>query len=373
MDNESCWESEKLYTTGDAYFTDLMKAIEQASQSIEFETYIFESGVLADRLSRCLIAAAQRGVKVRMIVDGLGSPRFGDQYWPQLKAAGVRVRFFRSFPWILRRLPGDSDSLFLRFLMRIRRLNRGLHRKFCIVDHQELWSGSFNVSDVHLTEIYGSQAWKDMGVAVRGPDVRSVRRAFHRAFLGWRALNWPTRSPRLLMLNDSYIHKRRTRLQSVRQIRNAKERVWISTPYFVPIGSIYRLLKEKAQQGMDIRVMIPRKNDVWIMRWISSPVLKKLSTYGVKVFVYEPRFSHQKILIADDWITVGSTNINHRSFLHDLELDIVITHNTNREAIVKGYVADQEQAHPFDNSDLANLPLWKQVLSQIFALMRNWS
>ncbi|MBX3020938.1 MAG: hypothetical protein KF799_04620 [Bdellovibrionales bacterium] len=367
------WEKETLYTTGDDYFAGLLRSIENSSTSIEMESYIFERGVLADRLVTALCAAAGRGVRVRLIVDGLGSPGFVDDYWPRLRQSGARVRFFRVFPWIIKRLPGDPASLWQRLALRLRQMNRGNHRKFCLLDKNELWVGSFNVSDVHLREVHGDEAWKDTGVCVRGPDIRYAFRAFNRAWRGWTALNWPARSPKLLLLNDSFLHKRRTRLEHVTRIKKATQRVWLATPYFVPVGHLYRLLVRRARQGLDVRLIIPSKNDVWIMKWMSVPLLRGLCKKGVKVYVYEPRFSHQKLFIADDWISVGSTNLNHRSFLHDLEMDVVITHEDNRQRILDGFVEDQRMSQPFDSSSWSHLPLWKRLFSSVFMLAKYWS
>jgi cardiolipin synthase len=308
-----------------------------------------------------------------MIVDGLGSPGFAHEYWPRLRAARVRVRFFRSFPWLLRRLPGDPGNPIQRALLRLRQMNRGNHRKFCLIDGQDLWVGSFNVSDVHLREVNGDQAWKDLGVRVSGGDLKYARRAFTRAYRGWAALNFPARSPKLLLLNDSFLHKRRTRLEQVARIREARERVWLATPYFVPVGHVYRLLARRARAGLDVRLIIPLKSDLWIMKWMSIPLLKGLARKGVGVFIYQPRFSHQKLFIADDWISVGSTNLNHRSFLHDLEMDVVITHADNKERILRGFLADQALSQPFDSTSWAHLPWWKRLLSSVFMLAKYWS
>jgi cardiolipin synthase len=367
------WDKEILFTAGDEYFAGLLNAISTARHSIELESYIFERGLVADRLISALIACAKRGVRVRLIVDGLGSPGFVNDYWPSLKKAGARVRFFRVFPWIIKRLPGDPESITQRMLLRLRQMNRGNHRKFCLIDHHELWVGSFNISDVHLREVYGDEAWKDAGVCVRGHDLKYARRAFQRAWRGWAALNWPARSPKLLLLNDSFLHKRRARVQQIQIIKKATERVWLATPYFVPVGHVFRLLIRRAKEGLDVRLIIPRKNDVWIMKWMSAPLLKTLCRKGVKVFVYEPRFSHQKLFIADGWISIGSTNLNHRSFLHDLEMDVVITHAANKERILEGFRQDQALSQPFDSTSWARIPFWKRLISSVFMLLKYWA
>lgn len=367
------WDDEVLYLTGDAYFSSLLLAIATARHTIELETYIFERGVLADRVATALCQARERRVRVRLIVDGWGSPGFITDYWPKLKTAGVKVHFFRTRPWILRRFPGEPKSFFSRLIHRWKQVNRGNHRKFCLIDQRDLWVGSFNISDVHLAEVEGLRAWKDIGLRVSGTEVRYARRAFQRAYRGWTALNWPARSPRLMLLNDSFLHKRRARLEQIYRLRHAHHRIWLATPYFVPVGNLFRLLVRKAKQGVDVRLMVPDKSDVWFMKWLSLPLLKSLARQGVKVFIFSPRFAHQKVFIADHWICIGSTNLNHRSFLHDLEMDVVVTHEDNKNKIIAAYEKDQELSRAFDTSEWARLPLWKRILGSVFLLAKYWS
>lgn len=367
------WDEERLFSSGDEYFAELVTSISRAGSSIEMESYIFIKGRAADRVIGALIEAARRGVRVRLIVDGWGSPAFLWDYWPLLKKAGVKTRFFRVVPLILRRLPGDPEGLVQRILNRWRGLNRGNHRKFCLIDQQELYVGSFNVSDDHLSEVNGDKAWKDLGVRVSGKELRYAKRAFQRAFRGWTALNWPMRSPELLLLNDSILHKRRSRNEHLWQIKNAKGRIWLATPYFVPIRSVVRALLYKAKRGVDVRIMVPQENDVFIMHWLSWPLLQALARRGVKVFIYKPRFSHQKLFIADDWICIGSTNLNHRSFLHDLEMDVVITHEGNRRFLIEMYQADQKMSELFDRSEWANLPFWQRWITSVLILLKYWA
>ena len=367
------WDEETLYVQGDAYFAGLLKGIDEAQLTIEMETYIFEKGLLADRVVSHLIQATKRGVRVRLIVDGWGSPTFVHDYLGTLKSHGIKVRFFRVIPWLLHRLPGDPQSFWRRFVLRFRRVNRGNHRKFCLIDNLDLWVGSFNVSDVHLTEVQGEHAWKDLGVHVRGRELRYARRAFMRAYRGWKALNLPSRSPRLLLLNDSYGHKRRTRRSHIQNLKTAQERIWLATPYFVPVGLVMRILLRKAKEGVDVRLIVPRENDVKLVQWMSLPLLRTLARGGVKVYIFSPRFSHQKLFIADEFMCIGSTNLNHRSFLHDLEMDVVITHDDNKRRLLAGYSTDQSLSQPFDEGQWSRLPLLVRWMSSVFLLAKYWA
>lgn len=367
------WDEETLYFSGDKYFAELLREISSAQVSIEMETYIFLKGTLGDRFATELAAAAQRGVEVRLIVDGFGSPTFLWDYWPALRNAGVRIRLFRVIPLILRRLPGDPQGFFQRILHRWRQLNRGNHRKFSLIDRKILFVGSFNISDVHLKEVSGPHAWKDIGVRVEGEELRYAHRAFKRAYRGWTALNLPARSPSLLLLNDSYLHMRRTRSEHIRMMKKASRRIWLATPYFVPIGSVFRLLIRQARRGIDVRLIVPQKNDVFFMHWLGIPLLRELVRHGVKVYIYQPTFAHQKVFIADDWMTIGSTNLNHRSFLHDLEMDVVLRDPENQRRMEEAYLDDQKASEAFDRSEWVHLPMWQRILASVFILLKYWA
>src|SRR5579863_6307469 len=165
------WDGEKLYFKGDDYFEDVLRAIHRSKRQVDFEVYIFEKGILADRVTRALIQAAGRGVKVRLLVDGIGSPNCTSDYGQKLKKGGVRLRVYRLLPPVF--------NLFHRFLgsmlkgMAIHRLrslwfrmNRRNHRKLVMVDRDLVWMGGFNVSDEHLESVAGQKAWRDTGLGL---------------------------------------------------------------------------------------------------------------------------------------------------------------------------------------------------------------
>ncbi len=350
------WTTERLFLRGDDYFADLLSFISNATTSIDLATYIYQPGLLADRLTGHLVDASRRGVKVRLMVDAWGSPEFEKVYSHQLRAAGVRIRVYRQGPvW-----------------RGLKSINRGLHRKFAIIDNVHLWVGSLNVSDVHLEEVFHERAWKDMGVRVEGPELFYARRSFELTFSRWPRVQWPKLKPHLLLLNDSYLNSRHTRRKQIRVMRQSQKRIWISTPYFVPVGLAYRTLVGKARRGLDVRIIVPMTNDVWFMKWIALPILNRLVSNGVKVYLYQPRFSHQKVLVVDDWITVGSTNMNHRSFMHDLEIDVVVTHKENKQRIVDSLLVDQDQSLIFDSRSYFRLPLWQKAIGIVFSWFSYW-
>lgn len=355
------WSYEHLYTVQDDYFRDLIQAIHAAQTSVEMETYIFEKGVLADRMFEALTSAAKRGVQVRLLIDGVGSPDFVNDFERPFADNGVHVHYYRLLPWIFRHLPGEPRWWIGRIFYRLARLNKGNHRKMCLIDKKLLWAGSANVSDVHLREVKGEKAWRDLGVCVEGHDVALAHKAFDQAFLRGRALRVKLRLPRLLSLSQTFLQRRNRRAEQLRKLRNANERIWIETPYFVPLARVVRRLLKKAQDGVDVRILVPLVSDVWVIPWISFSYLRLLAAHGVKIYEYKPGFVHQKLYLIDDWICLGSTNLNHRSFLHDLELDVVITHEENKKRLENVFLEHQNQSIAFPNELWGHFPWWKKL------------
>jgi cardiolipin synthase len=373
MSQPRVWTFEKIYTVQDDYFRDLLQCINQSHHHIAMETYIFEKGVLADRMAHALCAAADRGVQVRLLIDGIGSPNFFSDYEELFRQHGVNVRYYRILPWMFRHLPGEPKFLLSRFFYRLARLNKGNHRKMCLIDKAWLWVGSANVSDVHLREVYGDKAWRDLGACVQGEDVVMAQRAFDQAYLRGRALKLKLHLPRLLSMSQSFLQSRNRRAEQLQRLHGARERIWIETPYFVPLARVVRRLLKKAREGVDIRILVPLESDVWVIPWISYSYLRLLAAHGVKVYEYEPGFVHEKLYLIDDWICLGSTNLNHRSFLHDLELDVTITHAENKQALEQMFLQHQEKSIAFPNELWATFPWYKKLVYNISWYFSYWA
>lgn len=329
------WESEELLFDGDTFFARLAKAIDSARTSIDMEYYIFAVDAAGELIADRLAAAARRGVKVRLVVDGIGSAGTMAQFGPRLRAAGVRYRVFHQLPWerwsdaidLLRRL-----SRAMRYFGRVNLRN---HRKVAIFDGCEAWVGGINISDVYLSAVHGAKAWRDSVVIVRGAGVSDLLLAFNHHWLGrrGRAAYWlkhrgryfaQLRSP-LVRLNATRTLRRAHYLDLLRRIRHAERRVWITNSYFLPHRAFMRALRSAARRGVDVRVMLPRESDVVFMPWVTTLMYPSLLNAGVRIFEYLPAMLHAKTMMVDDWAVIGSSNLNHRSLLHDLEADIVLS------------------------------------------------
>lgn len=377
------WDEEILFCDADEYFEDLLQGIQKAQFLIEFEVYIFEDGVIGDRVAKAMAEAARRGVRVRLLLDGLGSSLLSESITEMWNRAGVEYRFFSSPPWPLGRF--DWNELLGAFTFRqralIQRINRRNHRKVCVIDEAEAWVGSINVSDKHLKEVYGDRAMHDLAVRVRGKGVAWLSLAIEVAWIPRRHLKRRAqmlknfRKPRptdLLRHNYSRKLRRLFNRELVFRMKHAKERIWVITPYFVPSISHLRVFREAAKRGVDVRIILPRVSDVPIVQWLSYEFYDILLKGGVKIFEYKPRTLHAKAVLIDQWAVVGSCNFSYRSFIHNLEAEVVLSHPENVERVAAVLKADMQESFrvPLTNWDTRDW--WKRLLARMVYLIKSW-
>ncbi len=363
-----------------------------AAQTVDFETYIYENDELGRQVADALCAAARRGARVRVLVDGVGSRWFDTEFTPQLIEAGVEVRVFHPLPWPFH--PRIS-SLFSGFSAAslFRKINRRNHRKVVILDERCAWVGSMNVSACHLHSLAGPEAWRDTGARVAGPPITRLIEAFEQA---WRR-SWSPGSPRtlrrprtwlrlptpppsppnvqqgeLVRLNYTRPLRRLAYREFLRRIVDAHQRIWITNPYFVPNTLLVRALVFAAFKGVDVRLIVPRRPDHLFMRWAASAFYGQLLQGGVRIFEYLPRTLHAKTFLIDEWVSVGSNNLNHRSLIHDLEVDIGLTHPESQESLERQFLIDMSESQEVTIGDWRNLPVWERLAGKLILFFKHF-
>lgn len=379
---------EKVFHNGDSFFEGLLRDLESARTAIDFESYIFENDELGWRIARALKAAARKGVRVRLVVDGVGSPNFQADYLSTLLEAGVDCRIYHPFPWKLfwgrvSRLP--SVRTFFTLLSKINQRN---HRKVYLIDGQVAWLGSMNVSACHLEKLSGSSAWRDTGVRIEGERVAPLQAAFESAWNeAWafrRRRDWLSGGLKhwwryrkhsvhpLVRLNDTAARREKIYRDLLRRIASARDKVWITSAYFVPRAGLVRALCQAARQGADVRILLPSECDVFFIPWVSSAFYKQLLDAGVHIYEYQDRMCHAKTLLIDNWATVGSTNLNHRSMIYDLEVDVVLTTHEGRRSIAEQYRIDLEHAREVRLAEWKKRPWLERLACRTLLLIKHW-
>lgn len=374
------WDSEKVYFDGDSFFGDLIQAIEQAKSSITVESYIFTKDEFTAKIESILAAAAARGVSVRMVVDGIGASTWIGRWDKNLFSAGVLLRIYHPLIW--------STLFSLRRFLRLHRfisnMNRRNHRKVWIIDDKTAWVGSMNITGVHLESYFGSNAWRDTGIRVEGSEVQLLTEAFENVWARshtpegkrrWLERFKPRRDFReaLVRLNFNRKLRRQSTRDFLRRLKTAQQRIWITNPYFVPSTMLLATLVRAQRRGVDVKLLVPQQSDVFFMKWVATSFYSPLLQNGIKVYEYLPRILHAKSVLIDNWATVGTSNMNTRSILHDLEVDIVVTHDESKNALEKRFLQDLESSEEVRHATMGRSRIWASYLGRIVTfLARNW-
>ncbi len=365
---EQAREFERLYFNSDEFFSDLLESITHARNSIDIETYIYENDEFGAEVDRILQAAVQRGVHVRILVDGFGARAWVGQKAPDLFKNGVQIRVWR---------PVIFSKFNWKFL---NRLNRRKHRKYCVIDKNMAYVGSQNISKVHLQRFSGEKAWRDSGIAIQGAGVDDLNRTFDEVWYLSHRLNEMTgkvrlRTPRAFAQNlinlTTQFSLRRPKHESIIRIQGAENRILITNAYFAPPQRLLGALLKARSRGVAICLLLPSAPDLLVMKWIATSYYDILLKNGIQLFEYKQSFLHAKTMIVDDWGIVGSSNFNTRSFRRDMELDIVLSSSDLRQELTMQFAEDLKYAREIRLEDLAFLTI-SRWLGRIFAHVLRW-
>lgn len=339
-----------LLIDGQATFEAIFEAIDTAEDYVLAQFYILRDDELGRAFADRLIAAAHRGVSVRVLTDRVGSLRLSNRYMDRLREAGIAI-------------VDDSQVRGPKFRFQINYRN---HRKTVIVDGKVGFTGGLNVGDEYMgrSPVYGP--WRDTFVRITGPIVSQLQLIFVEDW-HWLTeetllddLTWSTRpDPRnmtaLIAATGPGDGGDTGSLMFFAAIAEARERFWIATPYFVPDIDIMAALKLAAMRGVDVRILVPEVIDHY-MPWLAAfAYFDEMSEAGVKVYRYRPGFMHQKVFLVDDRLAaVGTPNLDNRSFRLNFEA-MALFFDTRFAADVADMLA-----RDFDQSTLLDKPISAQ-------------
>lgn len=316
----------RLYFEPEAYFAALIDDIEKAQRSLIVETYIFQLDDVGERVLSALVEAVARQVELRILIDGIGSYRDATRIAERLDLERCELRVFHPLPWdfSLYRRALKADRWYSQLLYLIASLNHRDHRKLCIVDDEIAWLGSFNITADHFNRDSKRPGdfWHDTGLRVSGDVVADLRLNFINVWQR-KAAAIGERSRRFLA-GEERSRRRRQQSQLVQLLDDSKRRIWITNAYFNPSRRVLKILKHQAQQGVSIKLIVPSRSDIFVFPHLSRGFYADLLRVGIQVYEYGHRVLHSKSMLIDDRVVIGSTNLNYRSLLHDLELDILL-------------------------------------------------
>lgn len=319
-----------LYTTGNSIetfingedkFERLIRDIKSAKNFIHIEYYIFRLDALGKTIIEELKKKVDEGVEVRLLVDGMGSKSLRGKQIKYIRSLGIK--FYVFFPGIL---PYINI-----------RLNFRNHRKIVVIDGKVGYVGGFNVGNEYVNKGNQFDFWRDTHVRVQGEAVNELNKRF--------ILDWDYASEGELKDYSKYFvnekeygdigiqiissgpdHKEEyIKNAYMKIINNAKNNVYIQTPYLVPDEPMKEAIKIAALSGIDVRIMVPGKPDHFFMEWILNANMGELLECGVKIYRYQKGFIHSKTIVADGKVSsIGTANLDIRSFQLNFEINAII-------------------------------------------------
>lgn len=372
------WKKVQIFHSGPEYLQNLLQSIRLAHKSIYIEVYIFDICEQTLNLLEELKLAKNRGCKVQLLVDGFGSYQAINRIQKICNDYNLLFRVYQPMPNKIAWFRKFFIIYTLKVLRLLRKLNRRNHRKLCIIDENHAYVGSMNLTAVHFYE----QAWRDTCVLVAGAGVLDLVRSFK---INWqraekralRAFHFHAPLKKFYDPRNSYVRintSLRARLYLYRdlilRIRNAQNRICVTTAYFLPRRSLLRALKKAARRGVRVEIIIPGQSDAPMVKWAALEIAHTLTKAGVKIYEYEPRVLHAKILMVDNWASIGSTNLNHRSILHDLELEVVLTDAQSLQNLFQQWEVDLKNSVLFDEKTFLNNNFLIRFISRLLFLFR---
>ena len=345
---------------GKEIFPAMLAAIRSAQKTITFETYIYWSGEIGEKMSEALAERARAGVKVSVMLDWMGSLKMDDQLVQRMKDAGVRVHRYRPLHWY-----------------NIARMNNRTHRKLLIVDGAVALTGGVGIADQWDGHAEDPEHWRDMHFELTGPAVAQFQAAFNDNWIKatGEVLHGPDYFPLLQRTGDADAHlfiasptggSESMHLMVLMAVAAAEHTIDLEAAYFVPDELVIKALLAARQRGVRIRIIVPGAHiDSEAVRLASKAEWGPLLQAGVAIHEYTPTMMHNKLLIVDSkMVSVGSTNFDVRSFRLNDEASLNVYDRELAARMTREFEKDLAQTRAYTYDTWAARPLREKLLER---------
>jgi phosphatidylserine/phosphatidylglycerophosphate/cardiolipin synthase-like enzyme len=356
----------ELLINGDVFIPRMLAAIDAAQESIYLEMYLFESGQVATQFIQALKRAAQRGVRVCVLLDAFGARGLLASDLEQLRRVGVEIKFYNPLRWY-------PFSHWKRNIVRD-------HRKFLLIDNVCGFTGGAGITDAFV-EHAGTPAWRENMLLIRGPVLADCQQLFAKLWrwLGGKTLDGagqsqpPVAGELPVRLVTSYGFSGQAIYRSVKQaIGRTRRRLWLSTPYFIPSRRMRRALLRAARRGVDVRLLLPVQSDHPGVTLASQWHYTGLLMAGVQIYQYRSRVLHSKILLCDDWVSMGSSNYDRFTMRWNLEANLVIPSREFAERVREQFEVDFSHSEALSLADWQRRHIWLRLRQKFWSKIANF-
>lgn len=359
-----------VYVSGYEFFPALLAEISKATHHIHIVSYIIDDDPLGRLLRDALIDKARKGIEVRLLFDDVGSWKTPNRFFEQMREEGIEVH-----PFMPVRFPAFTGKV-----------NYRNHRKIIVIDGKVGFIGGMNLAQRYVKGHKGTM-WRDTHVKISGATVYGLQRAF---LIDWfhadRTLitdrkYYPdttiTPNNNLIQIVTSSPTNVWEELEQgyIKILLSAKRYVYMETPYFLPTEPIFFAMRTAALSGVDVRLMVSLKTDSKLVQMASRSYLTQTIQAGVKVLCYEEGFNHTKLLVADDNVaTIGSANIDFRSFENNFEANAFFYDKSMAQRIKDIFLTDETKCVPLEKIKEINhksfiYRLWESVVRLLSPLL----
>ena len=338
----------------------MLETLRTAQVSIDIEHYIFLPDPLGNQFIELLRQKNKAGVKVRLLLDTVGSYGFYNSGVPaQLEKEGIEIHFFNPVgPWLMHHF----TSWFFRD-----------HKKMIIIDRKIGFTGGTGLQHKMAT-------WRDTNVRIEGPIVGEMRDTFEdmwkaggdTVFERIRKIRARTKK-RFFITNIPYFRKRFLYYALIKAIRRSYKNIWLTTPYFIPDHKLSRALRRAARRGVDVKIIVPKIIDVPVVGLASNSSFGELLSKGVRIFKYKPAVLHAKTAVIDgSWATFGSFNLDNMSFIYNFEGNVVTTDNKCAQTLGEHFIEDLKNSEEVELGAWRKRPFTEKVKEFLAGLIRGF-
>lgn len=334
-----------VFRDGNTKFSKLLEDLNAAKHHIHLEYYVFKDDNIGTKVIEALCNKAKAGVEVRLVYDDVGS-KLASSVKDKLTNSGVEHHSF--MPVIFTKFTG--------------KMNYRNHRKIAIIDGTVGYVGGINIADIYLNDEAKNHYWRDTHLRIAGEAVKSLQIHFFTTWDFVTEKKFKTSKdyfPELASKNNIGIQIAAsgpdTDWANIMEaiftaIATANDYVYITTPYFVPNDEIITALQVAAKSGVDVRLIIPKESDSWVVKHATNSYLEKLLEANIKVFRYTKSFVHAKTMVVDDvFSTIGTTNMDYRSFNINFEVNAFIYDFDTSKLLKQHFLEDLENCEIIDH------------------------